>query len=173
MSTNNNNINDIINNENVNNNNNNNNEDNGNEVQQQPPIINIQQQIQQRQAIEEQRQLLEQVINQFKHQPQPIITPPQSPRQPIPITSSTITNTIKKTLQGSNIDDTDHHLLQKILYPFFTLTLVPFNNSTVSNSFVHLVLFSKVEQFGLTNKNLQTNNNNNNIYIYNFHFCII
>ncbi|KAM9994151.1 hypothetical protein ACTFIZ_002961 [Dictyostelium cf. discoideum] len=98
MSTNNNNVNNIIN--------------NGNEVQQQPPIINIQQQVQQQQqAIEEQRQLLEHVINQFKHQPQPIITPPQSPRQPTSITSSTITNTIKKTLQGSNIDDTDHHLL--------------------------------------------------------------
>ncbi|KAM9997171.1 hypothetical protein ACTFIZ_007912 [Dictyostelium cf. discoideum] len=102
MSTNNNNINNIINNENVNNNNNNNNEDN----------LNIQQQIQQQQVIEEQRQLLEQVINQFKHQPQPIITPPQSPHQPTPITSSTITNTIKKTLQGSNIDETEHHLLQ-------------------------------------------------------------
>ncbi|KAM9983313.1 hypothetical protein ACTFIZ_007632 [Dictyostelium cf. discoideum] len=84
---------------NVNNNNNNNNEDN--EIQQQSPVVNIQQQIQQQQqVIEEQRQLLEQVINQFKHLPQPIITPPQSPRQPTPITSSTITNTIKKTLQG-------------------------------------------------------------------------
>ncbi|KAM9983310.1 hypothetical protein ACTFIZ_007629 [Dictyostelium cf. discoideum] len=112
MSTNNNNINNIINNENVNNNNNNNNEDNGNEIQQQSPVVNIQQHIQQQQqVIEEQRQLLEQVTNQFKHLPQPIITPPQSPRQPTPITSSTITKTIKKTLQGSNIDDTDHHLL--------------------------------------------------------------
>ncbi|KAM9999834.1 hypothetical protein ACTFIZ_008299 [Dictyostelium cf. discoideum] len=102
MSTNDNNINNIISNENTNNsNNNNNNEENGNEVQQQSPTINIQQQVQQQQqAIEEQRQLLEQVINQFKHQPQPIITPPQSPHQPTSITSSTITNTIKKTLQG-------------------------------------------------------------------------